>query len=108
VVPLNKGHGYNAVDGIFVTPTSGTYVFSWSIMADLHGNLATELMKNSDIIGKKFVDSASSNEWDFSTGIVVVDVNQGDHVFVRLSQTSVGKVLSVDNSKSTFSGWILN
>ncbi|XP_048751051.2 uncharacterized protein LOC125662753 [Ostrea edulis] len=107
-VSINKGHGYNAYDGIFVAPTSGTYVFTWSIMSDGHGNVFSQLMKNSDIVGSRFADSSTSSEWDFSTGIVVVDVNQGDHVYVRLGEASVGNVLSFIYSRTTFSGWLLN
>ncbi|XP_056003350.1 uncharacterized protein LOC130046563 [Ostrea edulis] len=107
-VSLNKGHGYNAYDGIFVAPTSGTYVFTWSIMAGTHGNVFSQLMKNSDIVGSRVADSTTSGEWDFSTGIVVVDVNQGDHVYVQLGMASKGKVLSVVYSRTTFSGWALN
>lgn len=108
VVPINKGNGYNAFDGIFIVPTSGTYVFTWSIMSEVHGNLFTQLMRNSEIIGTRFADSYSSTVWDFATGTVVADVNQGDHVYVRLGQTSHGKVLSVTYSRTTFSGWFLS
>ncbi|XP_056003348.1 uncharacterized protein LOC125662766 isoform X2 [Ostrea edulis] len=107
-ISLNKGHGYNAYDGIFIAPTSGTYVFTWSIMSDVQGNVFSQLMKNSDIIGTRYADSATSTVWDFATGIVVVGVNQGDHVYVWLGRESVGKVLSVLYSRTTFSGWILN
>lgn len=39
---------------------------------------------------------------------VVTDANQGDHVYVRMGQTSNGKVLSIDQSTTTFSGWLLS
>ncbi|XP_062615423.1 uncharacterized protein LOC134277154 [Saccostrea cucullata] len=39
VVPLNKGGGYNACDGLFIVPTSGSYVFTWAIMSDVHGQV---------------------------------------------------------------------
>lgn len=57
MIPLNKGNGYNAFDGIFIVPTSGTYVFKWSIMCDVHGSLYTELMRNAEIIGTRIADS---------------------------------------------------
>lgn len=39
MVPMNihVGNGYKAFDGIFIAPTSGTYVFSLSFMSDVHG-----------------------------------------------------------------------
>ena len=107
---LTKGMDtmYYIFDGIFIVPTSGTYVFTWSFMADSHGNVNTELMKNADIIGTRFADSSLIPVWDFSTGIVVSDVVQGDQVYVRLGHTSGGNVMSVSSSRTTFSGWLLN
>ena len=84
-------------------PVAGTYVFSWSFLADTHGSIYTQLMKNADVIGTR-----SETVWDFSTGIVVVDVARGDHVYVRLGSDSPEKVGSIAQSRSTFSGWLLN
>ncbi|XP_062609634.1 uncharacterized protein LOC134271456 [Saccostrea cucullata] len=108
VVPLNKGNGYNAYDGIFVVPTSGTYVFTWAIMSDTHGWLNSRLMKNAHTIGSRYADSASSSVWDFSTGTVVADANKGDHVYVQLGADSGGKVKSLSSSRTSFSGWSLH
>lgn len=108
VVPLNKGNHYSAFDGIFIVPTSGTYVFTWSIMSDVHGSVHTELMRNAEINGTRYADSATSTVWDFATGIVVVDVGHGDHVYVRLGVNSKGLVRSISASRTTFSGWLLS
>ena len=108
VVTLNKGQGYNPFDGIFIVPVAGTYVFTWSFMSEPHGSVYTQLMKNADVIGTRYADSASATVWDFSTGVVVVGVARGDHVYVRLGSDSQGKVGSVAHSRSTFSGWLLN
>lgn len=102
MIPLNKGNGYSAFDGIFIVPTSGTYVFTWSIMCDVHGSLHTELMRNAEIIGTRFADSFRASVWDFATGIVVVDVNQNDHLYVRLGETSIGIVRSITKVKLPF------
>ena len=107
VVPLNRGSGYNVFDGIFIVPSSGTYVFTWSIMCDPNGRVTTELMKNAEVIGTRIADSASSTVWDFSTGISVSDVTQGDHVYVRLAVSSSGLVKSHPLSRTSFSGWLL-
>nr|XP_034319342.1 complement C1q-like protein 4 [Crassostrea gigas] len=107
MVPLNKGNGYKAFDGIFIASMSGTYVFSWSFMSDVHGNVLTELTKNADVIGNRFADSLNSAVYDFSTGTVVVDILQGDHVYVRMGE-STGQVNSISVSRTTFSGWLLH
>lgn len=77
-------------------------------MSDANGVVYTELMKNSDIIGTRYADSATSTVWDFATGIVVVDVSQGDHIYIRTGMTSQGKVPSISKSRTTFSGWRLD
>lgn len=76
-------------------------------MSEDHGVVYTELTKNSDVIGTRNADSASVAVWDFATGVVVVDVSQGDHIYIRMGMTSQGKVLSISESRSTFSGWRL-
>nr|XP_022312165.1 complement C1q tumor necrosis factor-related protein 4-like [Crassostrea virginica] len=108
VVTLNKGQGYNAFDGIFVVPVAGTYVFTWSFMSEPHGTVYTQLMKNAEVIGRRYADSATASVWDFSTGVVVVDVAVGNHIYVRLGYESNGKVLSIAESKTSFSGWLLD
>lgn len=92
VILLNRGNSYNAFDGIFVDPATGTYVFTWSFMSWPHGWVYTELMKNADVIGTRYSESDSPSAWDLSTGTVVVHVSSGDHVYVRLRRTSNGRV----------------
>lgn len=107
VILLNRGNSYNAFDGIFVDPATGTYVFTWSFMSWPHGWVYTELMKNADVIGTRYSESDSPSAWDLSSGTVVVHVSSGDHVYVRLGRTSNGRVASIGESRTTFSGWIL-
>lgn len=106
-VSLNKGNGYNAFDGIFIVPVSGTYVFTWATMSEPGGFVGTQLMRNSDVFGTRYADSASSSVWDFATGTVVAEISQDDHIYVEIS-ISKGKVLSIPESRTTFSGWLLN
>lgn len=81
--------------------------FRWSFMSDVHGNVLTELTKNADVVGNRFADSLNSAVYDFSTGTVVVDILQGDHVYVRMGE-STGQVKSISVSRTTFSGWLLH
>lgn len=104
VDPVNWGNGYNALDGIFTVPASGTYVFTWSIMYEGPNFVYILLMKNNaESIGIKVGVSPTPKVLDAVTGIVVADVNQGDHVFLRLGQSA--KLLNTP--QSTFSGWLL-
>lgn len=77
-------------------------------MSDSQGNVCTQLMRNAEILCTRFADPTTFTGWDFVTGVVVTDANQGDHVYVRMGQNSLGKVRSVDQSTITFSGWLLS
>lgn len=48
-------------------------------MSDSQGNVCTQLMRNAEILCTKFADSTTFTGWDFATGVVVTDANQGDH-----------------------------
>lgn len=63
---------------------SGTYVFTWSCKSDVDGYVFTELTKNTDVIRNRFAGSLNSPVYNFSTGIVVAYVNQGDNEYVRM------------------------
>jgi hypothetical protein len=65
-------------------------------------------MKNFDVIGSLYADSQDANEWNSSTGVVVVGVTQGDHVYVRVGRPTAGIVRSNTYSRTAFSGWILD
>lgn len=107
IVPLNSRYGYNPFGGILIAPINGTYMFTWSFMSGVDGYVFTDLTKNTDVIGNRFADTLNSTVYDFSTGIVVVYVNQGDNEYVRMRKASRGKVRSAFESKTTFSGWLL-
>ncbi|OWF56007.1 hypothetical protein KP79_PYT18143 [Mizuhopecten yessoensis] len=54
------------------------------------------------------IDSdADANNWGSATGVVVMSVEAGDHVYIRVTTGSSGKIISRPESKSTFSGWLL-
>lgn len=78
-------------------------MFTCSFMSEAHGYVYTELMNNSDIIDTRYADSTTITVWDFATGVVVVDVSQGDHIYIRMGIPSRGKVLS-KSSRTTFVG----
>lgn len=84
IVPLNSRYGYNPFGGILIAPITGTYMFTWSFMSGVDGYVFSDLTKNTDVIGNRFADSLNSTVYNFSTGIVVAYVNQGDNEYVRM------------------------
>lgn len=109
-VITNVGASYNKHDGVFTAPVSGVYVFSWNIYSNYDGNIFTELMVNSDKKGGTRSDSHTVAEDHNSSHSVIVEVGQGDIVFIRTHPTisSTGNIISSSTSyQSSFSGWLL-
>lgn len=50
----------------------------------------------------------SFNSWMQSIGLVVIYVNKGDDVFVKMKDQSQGELYSGVNSRIFFGGWKLN
>uniref|UniRef100_A0A8W8J274 C1q domain-containing protein n=1 Tax=Magallana gigas TaxID=29159 RepID=A0A8W8J274_MAGGI len=109
-VITNVGSSYNHHDGVFTAPVSGVYVFNWNIYSGFHGDVVSELMVNSDRKGGIRSDSLTVTEDHGSSGSVVVDISQGDIVFIRTHSThspSGSLVSSPGLFESSFSGWRL-
>jgi hypothetical protein len=112
---VNERSGYTSLDGIFNTPVSGVYVFTWTITVPSQGQrIVTELIARGSVIG---VLSSDSDKGDVSvsgvhpaTAFVVAHVSAGYNVFVRVRSVDSGNgnVLSDDfNVRSSFSAWRL-
>lgn len=109
-VITNVGGSYNQHDGVFTAPISGVYVFNWNLYSSYHGDIISELMVNSDRKGGRRSDSLTVTEDHSSSGRVVVDISQGDIVFIRTHTTHQlsGSLISTPGSyESSFSGWLL-
>lgn len=109
VVPINIGNGYNAQDGYFITPETGTYVFTWTTTENGSCLSTTELMVNAESIGFVFMHSQYSDRDFLGTGFVVTHVNTGDHVYVMIARPwhNCSRSESVIVQRSSFSGWKL-
>lgn len=106
----NVGASYNHHDGVFTAPVSGVYVFNWNIYSSFNGDIFTELMVNSDKKGGARSDSHTVGEDHNSTHSIIVEISQGDIVFIRTHATisSSGNIISSPTTyQSSFSGWLL-
>ncbi|KAL3874082.1 hypothetical protein ACJMK2_037145 [Sinanodonta woodiana] len=108
VEEVDVGGGFNQRDSIFDVPVTGTYVFTWTTVPNLSSYVQTELIINGVVKGNAYAESNETHNVHPSTGIVVVQVNKGDHVYVRRGEHSESIVKS-DNiyQRTTFSGWLL-
>jgi hypothetical protein len=106
----NVANGYNHFSGTFSVPSSGVYVFSWTIVCSFRGYVYTQLVANNDVLGAILTNSITSDDWISTTGLVVKEVNQGDVVYIRTnpSQPAAGDIKSSSTHYHTsFSGWKL-
>ncbi|XP_052693920.1 heavy metal-binding protein HIP-like isoform X2 [Crassostrea angulata] len=106
VVKINKGQGYHQDDGIFTVPSSGVYVFAWTVAIQTHGWASVEIVVNGVVFGSTFADGTLS-DWEHGSGIVVVETHTGDHVYVRMQENGNGVVNSNARGRTSFSGWKL-
>lgn len=89
-------------------PASGTYVFTWTVVGDIHSYFVAELVVDGVRRGMTLSD-AEDADLAVGTTVVLVTVNAGDHVFVRKFAGDDDKCQAVnaDNARNTFSGWLL-
>lgn len=99
------GHGYYKGIGMYVVPTSGVYVFTWSTTGNtLSSNDQTTLVINGSYKDGSIADGTPSG-FQTATGLIVTSVNAGDHVYIRANNAAY--IRSGVSDKSTFSGWRL-
>lgn len=106
VVKINKGQGYHQDDGIFTVPSSGVYVFTWTVAVKSYGWASTELVINGVVFGATYAHG-ESRDWDHSSGNVVVETHTADHVYIRMQENGMDVVVSNERGRSSFSGWKL-
>lgn len=103
----NVGHAYHPYSGTFIAPRSGVYVFTWTIRLYGESYHTTQLMVNNQIINSVYYSPHSNVDGGVS-GTAVVQVYQGDDVFVRTGANyHFGVIRSDSVGRSSFAGWIL-
>ncbi|XP_062570310.1 cerebellin-1-like [Saccostrea cucullata] len=110
-VLTNVGHGNNKHSGIFTAPHTGIYVFAWTVYCDPHGYIFSQIAINSNLVGASFTDAYDSTYTQTSNGLIVVEINEGDTVFIRTHPTNSNKGRITSNPvehRTSFSGWKIN
>ncbi|XP_069111303.1 uncharacterized protein [Argopecten irradians] len=103
---LDQCNGYNPQDGIYTVPVSGTYVITWKVISEMKTYINTALIVNGVEKGLSLTNSEDITDKHQSTAIVVLRLEEGDHLFIRVTSTHTGKVVSdIANGHPTLSGW---
>ena len=108
-VVTNVGGNYNRHSGIFTSPSQSVYVFSWTLYCENGGYFSSEVVMNSNPVGALRCSAEGATNIRPVTGVVVVEVNQGDIVYIRTHPTNIknGGVISSSSYRSSFTGWRL-
>lgn len=108
VEKMDKGKGYNNDTGVFMAPTSGLYIFSFTIHSNRNSYGSYELVVNHEVLDAIFNDSSNNGELSGSTAVIPVWVNIGDVVYVRTHSTydgTSGYIYSGIYARSSFAAW---
>ncbi|OWF48558.1 paramyosin-like [Mizuhopecten yessoensis] len=103
-VITNIGGSYSGNTGTFTCTHAGVYVFSWTVHAHLR-YMYTELVKNGVVVGNAF--SGDSQYSGTGGGSLVVQLDQGDEVWVRVSEHYSGTHIIGSRGTTMFSGFLL-
>lgn len=107
-VVTNNCDGYNVLNGIFTVPISGTYVFTWTTQNVDGTYMVSEIVVNNELMGRIVSSSNGYDEEDAATGTVVLEVSEGDVVWIRTNNPTADHKVSLSSYyPSTFSGWLL-
>ena len=70
------------------------------------GWVSVEIVVDGQVVGWSYAHG--SDDWDFSTGIVVVQTTSGDHIFVRMHQNDSGVRIPQEGDHLFLDGYCFN
>ncbi|KAK2862911.1 hypothetical protein Q5P01_002444 [Channa striata] len=104
-VITNIGSAYNQFTGIFTAPVAGIYYFTFFYHAGGGNVVSLKLIKNNQIVVTSFDHRSLQDGADNGGNAVLLQLQQGDQVFVRLSANTH---VWGNNEITTFSGFLVS
>jgi hypothetical protein len=108
-VVMNIGGHYNNIDGIFVAPRTGIYLFAWTVCTNAANYVMTELMVDNTMIFRAG-EYESGGHYDCGSMTAVCRMDKDKHAWIRT--TGYGPKNHFDTPKegpqSSFMGIIVH
>ena len=107
-VMVNEGNHFNPGDGIFVSPVTGIFQFTWTIQTTTSKLVETELMVDNVVMDTLHV-ALTANDGNISgTKVVICKVKKGHHVWIQTSSVYASNYFHKPNAaKSSFTGMLI-
>ncbi|XP_048741359.1 uncharacterized protein LOC125655207 [Ostrea edulis] len=106
-VKVNAGNGYHPHSGIFIAPSTGIYVFTWSMRLIGNEHHSAQLMIDGKEHGAVYLAVGGDSNNDNVSGTGVAFLNQGDDAFIRTSTINLGGIESDIWGYTSFGGWLI-
>jgi hypothetical protein len=81
-VVMNIGGHYNNIDGIFVAPRTGIYLFAWTVCTHAANYVMTELMVDNTMISRAG-EYESGGHYDCGSMTAVCRMDKDKHAWIR-------------------------
>jgi hypothetical protein len=84
-VVMNIGGHYNNIDGIFVAPKTGIYLFAWTVCTHAANYVMTELMVDNTMISRAGEYEATGN-FHCGSMTAVCRMDKDKHAWIRTTE----------------------
>ena len=84
-VVMNIGGHYNNIDGIFVAPKTGIYLFAWTVCTYGKNYVMTELMVDNTMISRAG-EYENSGHYDCGSMTAVCRMDKDKHAWIRTTE----------------------